>query len=137
MNLTVLSNNRRKVIFSVVLALIMVVMNTPAEASKLYFLHNLNDFNYEVFIETKDKGAMSGSNKELKKMVIPLSSVASIYSAPLDMHWSNIDIQSSRSEISDNAGNDEEPAPIPEPGTLLMLGSGLIGIAVYLRLRKT
>jgi hypothetical protein len=30
-----------------------------------------------------------------------------------------------------------EPVSVPEPGTLLLLGSGLAGVAVYLRLRKS
>ncbi|MBD3290357.1 PEP-CTERM sorting domain-containing protein [candidate division KSB1 bacterium] len=29
-----------------------------------------------------------------------------------------------------------QPAPVPEPGTILLLGSGLLGLAVYARFRR-
>jgi hypothetical protein len=29
------------------------------------------------------------------------------------------------------------PVSVPEPGTLLLLGSGLAGVAAYVRLRKS
>ena len=87
----------------------------------------------------------SGSGVYLQAFAVDLSSLADGYGIHFDLYTesarskrciTDIDVDEFAPFSHDAEGTRQEPAPVPEPGTMMLLGAGFLGLAIYGKRRK-